>query len=779
MSTKAAILIALLAGMAGLAPCVAAQGIAGQSFAGSASSGPMEPSGVAGNPVGPAADPAAPEAADSNRFAQGTRAINEGHWAAAVAIFEEVAAQHGEHADGATYWEAYAQNKQGQPSLALKTCADLGHKFPGSGWIHECGALEIEIRARSGKPIAPRPGDDDDLKLLALNALMLKDEPRALAEIQQILNGEASEHLKKEAMFILGQHYSNATYAQIVRLSYVEGDVRIERGQSNENANGDDWEKATANLPLETGFSLVTGAGRAEIELEDASTFYLGENSVLLFNDLHTTAGVPFTEVALLTGTASLYVRPYVPGEVFIMRTPTDTFVSRYPNTSYARLGSYTDATTITPLEGGTLHLNGVPKEVLARGRTLRFHEARPLDQTGYDDSASFGAWDKWVASRVAQRTAAISEVMRASGLSAPIPGMAEMKGQGTFFECAPYGTCWEPSGAESAGPADSRDDEAQTAVAQAGATQSPTSGQAPNSNQAQPRQASSGGALELNSLAASFPCLPAALRFRTEKDPKTGKVRIVDLAPASLTIQYDWAVCHAGSWIHRRHHYVWVAGHKRHHLEPVRWVKGGHTVGFVPLHPYDVKDQPPLNRKEKVFAPIVGKGRSEIAIAEVHFEADRPITYLKEPPKEFRDMPMQPLAHVETPHMEVHHFEIGLGNKGEIAKAGIPLSFDHKQQSFTMPTQVVHAGHAVTVNAPVSNRGGNLQSRGGSFAGSSGGGGSHGGGGSTGSGGGGSTGSNTSSSSSSAASSSSSSTSTTSSTASTSVASPSSGSHH
>jgi len=361
-----------------------------------------------------------------------------------------------------------------------------------------------------------------------------------------------------------------------------------------------------------------------------------------------------------------------------------------------------------------------------------------------------------------------MAEVMKSSGLPVPIPGMAEMKGKGTFFECAPYGTCWEPNGAENARRADSHEAAAMPATRQAvAATANPSLDE------------SSGQTLPVDSLMASFPCVPASIRYRIEKDPKTGKVRLVDLGFGIRPAEYEWAVCHAGTWIHHRRHYVWVAGHKRHHLEPIRWVKGGKTLGFVPLHPFDVKDQPPLNRKEKVFAPIIGKRGSEIAIAEVHFEADRPITFLKEPPREFRDVPLCPLAQAESPHMETHHFEMGLGGKLQIAKSGTPLSFDHRQQSFMMPTQVVHGGHSVTVTAPVSNRGGNLQSRGGSFAGSSGGG-SHGGGGSTGGGSGTNSGGSVSGGGTTTASSSSTSTSTATSTAAPAATiSPSTGSHH
>src|ERR1700678_1275438 len=86
-------------------------------------------------------------------------------------------------------------------------------------------------------------------------------------------------------------------YDQIVRLSLVEGDVRISRGKEGEHATGGEWGQAVANVPIESGFSLVTGKGRAEIEFEDASTVYLGEDSVLTFNQLTATNGVPRTDI--------------------------------------------------------------------------------------------------------------------------------------------------------------------------------------------------------------------------------------------------------------------------------------------------------------------------------------------------------------------------------------------------------------------------------------------------------------------------------------------------
>ena len=681
----------------------------GQSFTGSSVPAGMEgalvESGLA------AANPAAFDAPDSNLFADGTRAINESRWADAVKIFSQVAGQHGEHADGALYWKAYAEDKLGQSKPSEETCGELRNSYPKSRWIDDCGALEVEIRAKTGKPVQIEPGESDDVKLLALNTMMRQDEPRALAEIQAILNGDSSERLKKEAQFILGQHYSDATYAQIVRISSVEGDVRIERGEQNGKAASELWEKAVADLPLETGFSLVTGAGRAEIEFENASTLYLGENSVLTFNDLHETAGVPYTELALLAGTVSLHIHPYVAGERFILRTPTDDIISRFPDKTYARIASFTDAMTITPLEGGVLHLPGVPASAITSGRTWTYRQGLLEDAEGKDDQEAFSAWDKWVGDRVAQRTAAMSAVMDAAGLTEPIPGLAEMDGQGRFFDCAPYGTCWEPN--DAAGPEEG-------ANRQQHLERQPQFVLASYHVQALPRRAmqATSPALPLPGDREFFPCTPGALRYQLVKDPATGRETVIDRGFATGP-QYGWAVCHAGSWIRHKRHYVWVAGGKRHHVEPVRWVKSGHKMGFVPLHPYDVKGQPPVNSKHEVF---MVRGKNQFEAEPVKLDAGRPVEFLKSPPKEFLTASLRPLTVAGVPKMEAHPFAGAPGSKGiDAGKAAIPIHFDPRAQSFMVSVSEMRGGRNTTVSVPMTNHTGSLQARGDSFSGGSG----------------------------------------------------------
>jgi FecR protein len=657
-------------------------------------------------------------------YSDGMRAINDGRWLDAETIFTKLTTQHGEHSDAALYWKAYAQNKQGQLNAALESCAQLNHEFSTSNWVHECGALEIEIQAKTGKPLEPKGLSDEDLKLLAINLLMQKDEPAALAQLQEILNSDASEELKKKATFILGQHYSDATYAQIVRISYVEGDVRIARGEQNEKPAGETWEEAVADLPLETGFSLVTGDGRAEIEFEDASTLYLGANSVLTFNDLHTTSGVPSTEVALLAGTATIAIKPSIYGETFILRTPTDYVTASYPHTAFARINSYTDAMTVTSLESKSLYFPQLGGKELGEGQTLTLHEGHLVDVTGPDSSGAFAEWDKWVVDRVAQRTAAMADVMKDAGLTSALPGLAGMKGQGTFFACAPYGTCWEPT----ASPTTSDDQQPADKVSKfqpgdgAGWQQPAHLMQAnfltfPRFVTAQLTPMGSPKPLGPVYPDAFSPCLPAAVRYRVEKDPITGKARVVSTGLGGNAVPWSWAVCHAGGWVHRRHHYVWCVGIKRHHIAPVRWVKSEHKVGFVPIHPFDVKGRPPINRKEEVFTINNKNGWS---LERVKFGPDRKVEDLKSPPREFRNAYLRPLARAEAPHMEARAVKVALpGNKGTIAKAEtIPLHFNPKSENFVVSKQVMHGGKSVTVSTPISNHAGTLQARGGSFAG-------------------------------------------------------------
>ena len=174
-------------------------------------------------------DNAAAQAKEDSLYSEGTRAINDARWAQAESIFQNLASQHGARAEAALYWEAYAENKQGNASRALEICAELRHTYPQGSWAKECSALEIEIHGKSADPVPPQAEQDEELKLLALNSLMQQDEARALPIIQQILNSDKSEKLKGRALFVLGQDPSPQAQALLGQVASGERNPALQR----------------------------------------------------------------------------------------------------------------------------------------------------------------------------------------------------------------------------------------------------------------------------------------------------------------------------------------------------------------------------------------------------------------------------------------------------------------------------------------------------------------------------------------------------------------------
>src|SRR3954469_21204220 len=146
-----------------------------------------------------------PENSEDRLYQAGTRALDIARWDDAVTQFQRVAALGGPRADGATYWSAWAQNKQGNASAALESLNKLRQTFPNSKWITEARALEVEIRQATGQPVRPESVPDDELKLVALNSIMRADEQRAMPTIDKMLRGTGSPKLKERALFVLAQ----------------------------------------------------------------------------------------------------------------------------------------------------------------------------------------------------------------------------------------------------------------------------------------------------------------------------------------------------------------------------------------------------------------------------------------------------------------------------------------------------------------------------------------------------------------------------------------------
>src|SRR5688572_3230445 len=143
--------------------------------------------------------------AEDARYQQGTEALNAGDWKQAIEAYDAVARGRGARADAAMYWKAYAQHKAGQAGEALTTIGELRKAHPQSRWLREARALEIEIRGLAGQPVQPENVADEDLKLMAIQGLMNRDDEEAVPILEKFLQGNHSAKLKERALFVLAQ----------------------------------------------------------------------------------------------------------------------------------------------------------------------------------------------------------------------------------------------------------------------------------------------------------------------------------------------------------------------------------------------------------------------------------------------------------------------------------------------------------------------------------------------------------------------------------------------
>ena len=169
-------------------------------------------------------------------YANGQRALDERHWDQAVDQFNEVIARGTNRVDGALYWKAYALAKLGRRDESLGAIAELRKSYSSSKWMDDAKALEIEVNQAAGKPVSPEAENDEDLKLLALEALSHSDPDRAFPALEKILKSSSAPKLKRNALYVLANN--NSPKAQ----SLLE---QIARG----GANPDLQSKAVMYLP--------------------------------------------------------------------------------------------------------------------------------------------------------------------------------------------------------------------------------------------------------------------------------------------------------------------------------------------------------------------------------------------------------------------------------------------------------------------------------------------------------------------------------------------------
>lgn len=554
-----------------------------------------------------------------------------------------------------------------------------------------------------------------------------------------------------------------------VYLAFVQGDVRISKGKNHRPDLNQPWEQALAGDLIQEGTALATGDGRTEIEFENGSTVYLAPNSLLLFRELSAPGDRIVSRMALATGTATFALQSGN-NEFFLMDTPTNHLSLSPRETLFSRIDAYLDATAVSAQgeKGEDVSLSGAPSFQLKEGKTLvllggRFAHVLGSERGDAQSVASGGSsmssmdpwelvlsglpdfqlpsmapllnqksarrltpvnaepgslaeWDGWVSDRQTHRKTVTADALKASGLSSPIPGLADLYEHGTFFGCGSYGVCWEA--ADLAEPQDS--------TKQSAAPISPSPAQVQVNPTFQPQT------VEWEEIVQGW-CSPPALRTVTRIAHTPEELQKLEQRKAAAQkVRYSRGAypisCENGYWIPYRHHFVRVItpqvpqvprhceGAKCKPIHPPRpvWVKAGNKVGFVLAHPNDVKGKPPVNLKEGMLIPPSKPGERTERLA---VELSQKVTVFDKTPREFRGELFGRGLRVPAP--EIHgHLVLETARESSAAlsaHAAPPIPYDYKSHHFLMSASAAAGTKAGSKEVPV----GGIDSRGkvGSFA--------------------------------------------------------------
>jgi HEAT repeat protein len=165
----------------------------------------------------------------SSAYEAGLSLLSRRDYDKAILRFDQVISQKGTRADAATYHKAYALYRLGRHSDATAALGALKKDFPKSAYVKDASVLEAAVRQSAGQPMRPEQADDDELKLLALNALVHSDPERALPLIEGVINGANSIQLKQRAIFILAQNPQPRAREVLMNLAKGGGNPDLQR----------------------------------------------------------------------------------------------------------------------------------------------------------------------------------------------------------------------------------------------------------------------------------------------------------------------------------------------------------------------------------------------------------------------------------------------------------------------------------------------------------------------------------------------------------------------
>ncbi|HSM87642.1 MAG TPA: FecR family protein, partial [Candidatus Limnocylindrales bacterium] len=235
------------------------------------------------------------------------------------------------------------------------------------------------------------------------------------------------------------QEQDELSRARIVRLSHLEGTVRIDGDRGFENA--------TANVPLVEGNRLLTRSdGWAEVEFEDGSTLRLAPDSQILFEQLGRTAeGHTVTTVDLDQGEAELNIKKH-DGDEFALTARNKTILLKHSgrfrvtatNSSPLQVAVFNGEVAVTDSSTG--------KEIRVKKNETFTLDAMDMGRYNLERGTENDDLDAWSSQRDQELSAYASA--GSGDVQSPYQyGLSDLNYYGHYYDVPGYGFLWQPYG--------------------------------------------------------------------------------------------------------------------------------------------------------------------------------------------------------------------------------------------------------------------------------------------------------------------------------------------
>lgn len=226
--------------------------------------------------------------------------------------------------------------------------------------------------------------------------------------------------------------------ARIVRISYVEGSVRLDSGQG--------YESATMNVPLTERDWLQTGSdGWAEVQFEDGSLVRLAPDTVIVFTQLaRASSGATLTTIDLDQGEAEFKVAQHNDGEFnvtvkknTIALTRSSSFRVTSTNANPLEVAVWKGEVSVSEKDNGG--------EVAVKQNETFVLDPNDVARYALDKGVDADDLDQWST----QRDDALSTYASSSGRYIQSPyqyGTSDLNYYGQYYDIPEYGYVWQPN---------------------------------------------------------------------------------------------------------------------------------------------------------------------------------------------------------------------------------------------------------------------------------------------------------------------------------------------